>query len=140
MDDVSRDLGAGRTRLSGVDPVMALAPDIGAVVVAAANDGNGHRGDIGDVTAPPPWPPPRPDPLLIDMVRDVVGPYLAPPTWWCSACTRTADPSAGTVDLLAALDIATGEVMGKVTALRTAADFRDFLSDLNDHEFPKPAH
>jgi transposase len=98
-----------------------------------------------------------PDPFLIDKIRDVVGLYLAPPVNavvfsmdekpQIQALERTAPvlpmlPGTperrsfdyvrhGTVDLFAALNIATGEVLGKVTAQHTAADFRDFLADID---------
>ncbi|MDA0646256.1 IS630 family transposase [Nonomuraea ferruginea] len=98
-----------------------------------------------------------PDPLLIDKIRDVVGLYLAQPANavvfsvdekpQIQALQRSAPvlpmmPGVperrsfdyvrhGTVDLFAALDIATGTVVGKVTALHTADDFRDFLADLD---------
>ncbi|GAA2733825.1 IS630 family transposase [Actinocorallia aurantiaca] len=97
-----------------------------------------------------------PDPLLIDKIRDVVGLYLAPPTNavvfsvdekpQIQALERTAPvlPGTperrsfdyvrhGTVDLFAALDIATGQVIAKVTDRHAAIDFRDFLADIDAH-------
>lgn len=100
-----------------------------------------------------------PDPLLLDKIRDVVGLCLAPPANavvfsvdekpQIQALERTAPvlpmlPGVperrsfdyirhGTTDLFAALDIATGKVIGKVSARHAAVDFRDFL-DLLDHE------
>ncbi|WP_346078451.1 IS630 family transposase [Actinocorallia cavernae] len=100
-----------------------------------------------------------PDPLLLEKIRDVVGLYLAPPANavvfsvdekpQIQALERTAPvlpmlPGVperrsfdyirhGTTDLFAALDIATGKVIGKVSARHAAEDFRDFL-DLLDHE------
>jgi len=94
-----------------------------------------------------------PDPLLIDKIRDVVGRYLAPPANAAvfsvdekphiQALERTAPvlpmmPGVperrsfdytrhGTTDLLAALNIATGKVIGKLSAQHRAVDFRDFL-------------
>src|SRR2546425_2938787 len=99
-----------------------------------------------------------PDPLLIDKIRDVVGLYLAPPANAAvfsvdekpqiQALERTAPvlpmlPGTperrshdyerhGTVDLLAALNIATGKVIGKTSARHAAGDFKDFL-DRIDH-------
>ncbi|MGR6924195.1 IS630 family transposase [[Actinomadura] parvosata] len=98
-----------------------------------------------------------PDPLLIDKIRDVVGLYLAPPANavvfsvdekpQIQALQRSAPvlpmmPGVperrtfdyvrhGTVDLFAAFNVVTGEVVSKVTARHTAADFRDFLADLD---------
>lgn len=98
-----------------------------------------------------------PDPLLIDKIRDVAGLYLAPQA---NAVVFSVDEKPqngalqrsapvlpmmpgvperrsfdyvrhGTVDLFAALDIATGKVVGKVTARHTADDLRDFLADLD---------
>jgi hypothetical protein len=37
----------------------------------------------------------------------------------------------GTVDLFAALDTATGKVIGKLSAQHRAVDFRDFLSEID---------
>jgi len=99
------------------------------------------------------------DPQLIDKIRDVVGLYLAPPAnaaVFCvdekpqiQALTRSAPilpmiPGAperrshdyhrhGTVDLFAALNTATGHVIGKVTARHAAADFIAFLAEI-DHQ------
>ena len=98
------------------------------------------------------------DPFLIDKVRDVVGLYLAPPAHAAvfsvdekpqiQALERTAPvlpmvPGTperrshdyerhGTVDLFAALNIATGKVIGKTSARHAAEDFKDFL-DRIDH-------
>jgi transposase len=98
------------------------------------------------------------DPFLIDKVRDVVGLYLAPPANAAvfsvdekpqiQALERTAPvlpmvPGTperrshdyerhGTVDLFAALNIATGKVIGKTSARHAAEDFKDFL-DRIDH-------
>ena len=96
-----------------------------------------------------------PDPLLIDKIRDVVGLYLAPPANAAvfavdekpqiQALQRTAPvlpmiPGVperrshdyvrhGTVDLFAALNTATGTVIGKLSAQHRAVDFRDFLDE-----------
>ncbi len=98
-----------------------------------------------------------PDPLLIDKIRDVVGLYLAPPATAAVFCVdekpqiqaleRTAPvlpmipgiperrsfdyTRHGTVDLFAALNTATGKVIGKLAAQHTAEDFRDFLNDID---------
>ena len=98
-----------------------------------------------------------PDPLLIDKIRDVVGLYLAPPANAAvfsvdekpqiQALQRTAPvlpmiPGVperrtfdyvrhGTIDLFAALNIATGKVIGKLSAQHRAVDFRDFLDQID---------
>src|SRR5213595_2148635 len=100
-----------------------------------------------------------PDPLLIDKIRDVVGLYLAPPANAAvfavdekpqiQALERTAPvlpmlPGVperrsfdyerhGTIDLFAALNIATGKVIGRLSAQHRAVDFRDFLDQI-DHQ------
>src|SRR6266852_1730399 len=97
------------------------------------------------------------DPFLIDKVRDVVGLYLAPPANAAvfsvdekpqiQALERTAPvlpmvPGTperrshdyerhGTVDLFAALNIATGKVIGKTSARHAAGDFKDFLDRID---------
>jgi len=103
-----------------------------------------------------------PDPLLIDKIRDVVGLYLAPPANAAvfsvdekpqiQALERTAPvlpmlPGVpeqrsfdyvrhGTIDLFAALNIATGKVIGKLSAQHRAIDFRDFLDQIDRHTDP----
>src|SRR6266851_2800421 len=98
-----------------------------------------------------------PDPFLIDKVRDVVGLYLAPPANAAvfsvdekpqiQALERTAPvlpmvPGTperrshdyerhGTVDLLAALNIATGKVIGKTSARHAAQDFTGFPGEID---------
>jgi len=98
-----------------------------------------------------------PDPLLIDKIRDVAGLYLAPPANAAvfavdekpqiQALQRTAPvlpmiPGVperrsfdyvrhGTVDLFAALNTATGKVIGKLSAQHRAVDFRDFLDEID---------
>jgi hypothetical protein len=42
----------------------------------------------------------------------------------------------GTTDLLAALNIATGKVISKLSAQHTAADFRDFLDQIDQQAEP----
>jgi len=94
-----------------------------------------------------------PDPLLTGKIRDVVGLYLAPPANAAvfsvdekpqiQALERTAPVlpmipgvperrSSGydrhcTTGLFAALNTATGKVIGKLSAQHRAVDFRDFL-------------
>ena len=103
-----------------------------------------------------------PDPLLIDKIRDVVGLYLAPPANavvfsvdekpQIQALERTAPvlpmmPGVperrsfdyvrhGTIDLFAALNIATGKVIGKLSAQHRAVDFRDFLDQIDRQADP----
>src|SRR5947207_11175968 len=97
-----------------------------------------------------------PDPLLIDKIRDVVGLYLAPPANAAvfvvdekpqiQALERTAPvlpmvPGTPerrshdydrhrTLDLFAALNTATGKVIGKTSARHTAPDFKYFLAQI----------
>ena len=101
------------------------------------------------------------DPLFIDKVRDVVGLYLDPPERAVVLCVdeksqiqaldRTAPvlpmlpgtPArathdyvrAGTSSLYAALDLATGKVIGSLHARHRAIEFRKFLIKL-DREVP----
>jgi transposase len=103
-----------------------------------------------------------PDPLLIDKIRDVVGLYLAPPANAAvfsvdekpqiQALRRTAPvlpmmPGVperrsfdyrrhGTVDLFAALNTATGKVIGQLSAQHRAVDFRDFLGQIDRQTDP----
>lgn len=102
------------------------------------------------------------DPLLIDKIRDVVGLYLAPPANavvfsvdekpQIQALSRTAPvlpmlPGVperrshdykrhGTIDLFAALNTATGQVIGKLSARHSAEDFRDFLAEIDRRTDP----
>jgi hypothetical protein len=94
------------------------------------------------------------DPPLIDKIRDVAGLYLAPPAHAAvfavdekpqiQALQRSAPmlPGVperrsfdyvrhGTVDLFAALNTATGKVIGKLSARHRAVDFRDFLEEID---------
>ena len=106
-----------------------------------------------------------PGPLLIDKVRDVVGLYLAPPANAAvfavdekpqiQALERTAPvlpmmPGVperrsfdyerhGTIDLFAALNTATGKVIGKLSAQHRAAGFRDFLDEIDRQTEPSLA-
>lgn len=102
------------------------------------------------------------DPLFIEKVRDVVGLYLNPPEHavvfsfdekpQIQALER-AQPvlpmdlgmperqthnyiRRGTLDLFAALNVATGEVLAKTTRQHRARDFVAFLRDIDDHVAP----
>ncbi len=103
-----------------------------------------------------------PDPLLIDKIRDVIGLYLAPPQNAAvfavdekpqiQALERTAPvlpmlPGVperrshdyirhGTIDLFAALNTATGKVIGTLSAQHRAVDFRDFLDEIDRQTEP----
>src|SRR6266516_728323 len=103
-----------------------------------------------------------PDPLLIEKIRDVVGLYLAPPANAAvfavdekpqiQALERTAPvlpmiPGVperrsfdydrhGTINLFAALNTATGKVIGKLSAQHRAVDFRDFLDEIDRQADP----
>jgi transposase len=103
-----------------------------------------------------------PDPLLTGKIRDVVGLYLAPPANAAvfavdekpqiQALQRTVPvlpmiPGTperrshdyvrhGTIDLFAALNTATGKVIGKLSAQHCAVDFRDFLDDIDSQVEP----
>ncbi len=101
------------------------------------------------------------DPLFIDKVRDVVGLYLNPPERAVVLCVdeksqiqaldRTApilpllpgvperathdDKRAGTSSLYAALDLATGQVIGRLHSRHRAIEFKRFLQTI-DGEVP----
>jgi transposase len=103
-----------------------------------------------------------PDPLLTDKIRDVVGLYLAPPANAAvlavdekpqiQALERTAPvlpmiPGVpgrrshdyvrhGTTGLFAALNTATGKVIGRLSAQHRAVDFRDFLDEIDRQTEP----
>jgi hypothetical protein len=103
-----------------------------------------------------------PDPLLTGKIRDVIGLYLAPPANAAvfavdekpriQALERTAPvlpmiPGTperrshdyvrhGTIDLFAALNTATGKVIGQLSAQHRAAGFRDFLDELDRQTDP----
>jgi transposase/transposase-like protein len=97
------------------------------------------------------------DPQLVDKIRDVVGLYIAPPA---NAVVFSVDEKSqiqalqraqpilpmdvgqlerrthnylrhGTLDLFAALNVATGEVLTKCTAQHRAQDFVAFLRDID---------
>lgn len=104
-----------------------------------------------------------PDPLLIDKVRDIVGLYLAPPERAMVLCVdeksqiqaldrtqqilpmqpgrierRTHDYKRhGTTSLFAALDVATGKVMGMCAPKHRS---REFLAFLKQIDVQTPAH
>jgi hypothetical protein len=102
------------------------------------------------------------DPLFVDKVRDIVGLYLSPPS---RALVLSVDEKSqiqaldreqpvlpmmpgvperrthsyvrhGTTSLFAALDIATGRVIGKWFARHRAAEFRRFLDAVEAHVPP----
>ena len=101
------------------------------------------------------------DPLFVEKVRDIVGLYLDPPDHAVVLCVdektqiqaldrkqpilpmRPGDPERrthdyrrhGTTTLFAALDIATGKVIGSIHRRHRAAEFQKFLRRL-DHEVP----
>jgi len=103
-----------------------------------------------------------PDPLLIDKVRDVVGLYLNPPEKAVVFCVdeksqiqaldrtqpvlpmrpgqlerRTHDYRRhGTTSLFAALEVATGKVIGELHRRHRSIEFRKFL-DTIDHNVPE---
>lgn len=97
------------------------------------------------------------DPLFVDKVRDIVGLYLSPPTHAIVLCVdeksqiqaldreqpvlpmmpgmpERRTPSYvrhGTTSLFAALDIATGAVIGKCYKRHRASEFLDFLKQID---------
>ena len=97
------------------------------------------------------------DPLLIEKVRDIVGLYMSPPDNAVVLCIdeksqiqaleraqpilpmdfgrperRTPDyVRHGTTDLFAALDVATGKVIGKCYEQHRAKDLRSFLREVD---------
>ncbi|WP_437035527.1 IS630 family transposase [Streptomyces sp. enrichment culture] len=104
---------------------------------------------------------PSTDPLFIDKVRDVVGPCLDPPEKALALCAdeksqiQALDRSqpvlsmgpgvperrshdyvrAGTATLVAALEVATGKVIGSLHRRHRAVEFKKFLAKL-DKEVP----
>jgi transposase len=97
------------------------------------------------------------DPQFVDKVRDIVGLYLNPPDAALVLCVdektqvQALDRSApvlpmmpgtperithdylraGTTDLFAALEVATGQVITKMTAQHRAAEFKAFLTEID---------
>jgi transposase len=99
------------------------------------------------------------DPYLVEKVRDIVGLYMSPPD---NAIVLSLDEKSqiqalaratpvlpmdlgqpekrthnylrhGTTDLFAALDIATGQVLGRCFGRHRALEFLKFLKDIDDH-------
>ena len=96
------------------------------------------------------------DPLFVEKVRDIVGLYMAPPERALVLCVdeksqiqaldrsqpvlpmRPGQPERrshdykrhGTLSLFAALDVATGKIIGKCFARHRAREFRKFLSEI----------
>ena len=105
------------------------------------------------------------DPLFIDKVRDIVGLYMAPPTKAMVLCVdekaqiqaldrtqpllpmrpgqverRTHDYRRhGTTSLFAALDVASGNVIGRCFRRHRSVEFRQFL-DIIDARVPAALH
>jgi transposase len=103
-----------------------------------------------------------PDPLLVDKVRDIVGLYMSPPDKAVVLCVdeksqiqaldrtqpmlplrpgqlerRTHDYKRhGTTSLFAALDVATGRILGQLHRRHRSVEFRKFL-DLIDEAVPR---
>jgi transposase len=104
-----------------------------------------------------------PDPQLVEKVRDVVGLYMNPPA---NAVVFAVDEKSqiqaleraqpilpmdigqperqthnyirnGTLDLFAALNVATGEVVARCKQQHRAKDFVDFLRELDTHVAPE---
>ena len=99
------------------------------------------------------------DPLFVDKVRDIIGLYLSPPDRALVLCVdeksqiqaldrsqpvlpmlpgmperRTHDYKRhGTTSLFAALDVATGRVIGKCYRRHRAREFLDFLKEIDRH-------
>ena len=97
------------------------------------------------------------DPLFVDKVRDIVGLYMAPPEKALVLCVdeksqiqaldrsqpllpmRPGQPERrshdykrhGTTSLFAALDIATGKIIGKCYARHRAKEFLNFLREID---------
>lgn len=97
------------------------------------------------------------DPLFIDKVQDIVGPYMSPPNRAIVLCVDERSqiqaldreqpvlpmaPSAadrrthsylriGTTSLFAALDVATGAVIGRCYKRQRATEFLDFLKQID---------
>jgi transposase len=103
------------------------------------------------------------DPLFVEKVRDIVGLYLRPPTKALVLCVdeksqiqaldrtqpllpmrpgqaarRTHDyVRHGTTSLFAALDVATGKVIGECHRRHRAVEFRTFLDTIEDNVPPE---
>ena len=70
------------------------------------------------------------DPLLIDKVRDIVGLYLDPPHHALVLCVDEKSQIQA-LSLFAALDIATGNVLGKCYRRHRSVEFLDFLKRID---------
>lgn len=105
------------------------------------------------------------DPEFVDKVQDIVGLYMSPPDRAMVLCvdeksqiqalnrtqpglplnpgkppTRTHDYKRhGTTSLFAALDVATGEVIGRLKRRHRSAEFLEFLRTI-DRETPRDLH
>jgi transposase len=105
------------------------------------------------------------DPLFVEKVRDIVGLYLNPPEKALVLCVdeksqiqaldrtqpllpmRPGQPERqthdyvrhGTTSLFAALDVATGEVIGECHRRHRAVEFKKFLNTI-DEQVPDPLH
>jgi transposase len=103
------------------------------------------------------------DPLLVEKVRDIVGLYMSPPDNALVLCVdeksqiqalnrtqpvlpltigqverRTSDYDRhGTTTLFAALNVATGTVLGECRARHRATEFRDFLATIEERIPPE---
>ncbi len=97
------------------------------------------------------------DPLFVDKVQDIVGLYLNPPdralvlcvdeksqiqalepyaTWTAFSARKSCDTYArlqrhGTTSLFAALDVATGEVIGRLKRQHRSVEFLSFLKEVD---------
>ena len=135
--DMARQVGIGRDSVHRIWTAFRLQP---------------HRHETFKLS---------PDPLLIDKVRDIVGLYLAPPERALVLCVdeksqiqaldrtqqilpmqpgrierRTHDYKRhGTTSLFAALDVATGKVMGMCASKHRSKEFLTFLKQI-DAEVP----
>lgn len=136
--DMARKVGVGRSTVNRIWRAFGLAP---------------HKVETFALST---------DPLLVEKVRDVAGLYLSPPENALVLCVdeksqiqaldrsqplipmrpgqaerRTHDYERhGTTSLFAALNVATGEVIGKCFSRHRATEFKKFL-DLVDAETPK---
>jgi transposase len=135
---MAREVGLSQTAISRIWRAFGLQP---------------HRSETFKLSA---------DPLFIEKVRDVVGLYLHPPDRAVVLCVdeksqiQALDRSQpllpmrpgqverrshdyrrhGTTSLFAALDVATGKVIGQVHRRHRAVEFRKFLIRI-DREVPK---
>jgi len=81
------------------------------------------------------------DPLFVDKVRDIVGLYLSPPNRALVLPMMPGVPERrthnyvrhGTTSLFAALDVASGFVIGKCYKRHRTAEFLNFLKEIDAH-------